>query len=92
MEVLHEGRLDSHKIRKLIKWRNDEKELFNWIEFLINYNNQINYIGDTGIYYLPYIKLIIEKLIQCDINISEYIEYNHVTFIEYSLCLQISLK
>ena len=61
MEVLHEGRLDSHKIRKLIKWGNDEKELFNWIEFLINYSNQINYIGDTGMYYLPYIEQIIER-------------------------------
>lgn len=61
MEVLHEGRLDSHKIRKLIKWENDAKELFSWIDFLINDNTQINYIGDTGMYYLPYIKLIIEK-------------------------------
>jgi len=61
IQVLHEGRLDSHKIRKLIKWENDEKKLFNWLKFLINYDNQISYIGDTGMYYLPYIELIIEK-------------------------------
>ena len=59
--VLHEGRLDSHKIRKLIKWKHDEDELFKWLDFLINYDNQINYIGDTGMYYLTYIEKIIER-------------------------------
>ena len=61
MLVLHEGRLEKEKIRKLIKWENDEEELFKWIEYLLNYNDDIKFIGDTGMYFLPYIDLIIKK-------------------------------
>ena len=59
--VLHEGRLEKEKIRKLIKWENDETELFNWIEYLLNYDENLKFIGDTGMYFLPYIDKIIHK-------------------------------
>ena len=59
VSVLHEGRLDSHKIRKLIKWGNDEKNLFEWLEFLLSLDGN-KFVGDTGMYYLPYIEQIIE--------------------------------
>ena len=59
--VLHEGRLEKEKIRKLIKWENDDTELFNWIEYLLNYDENLKFIGDTGMYFLPYIDKIIHK-------------------------------
>lgn len=60
ISVLHEGRLDSHKIRKLIKWGNDEKNLFEWLEFLLSLDEN-KFVGDTGMYYLPYVEQIIDK-------------------------------
>lgn len=60
INFLHEGRLISHNIRRLIKWDNDHENLFNWIDFLINLDNN-KFVGDTGMYYLPYIEKIIEK-------------------------------
>ena len=60
VSVLHEGRLDSHKIRKLIKWKNDEDNLFEWIEFLLSLDEN-KFVGDTGMYYLPYIEQIIDQ-------------------------------
>jgi hypothetical protein len=44
--VIHEGRIDHKKIRKLIKWDNDENELFKWLEYLISFDNS-KFIGDT---------------------------------------------
>ena len=61
MRILHEGRLDEKKIRKLIKWKNDEEELFKWLDYLIEYDQKTEYIGDTGMYYLPYIDAIINR-------------------------------
>jgi len=61
MRVLHEGRIDEKKIRKLIKWSDDKIELFNWLTFLENSNSTNHFFGDTGMYYLPYIKDIIKK-------------------------------
>ncbi len=61
MRVLHEGKMEENGLRKLIKWKNDEKELFNWIEELEKLNVENDFFGDTGMYYLPYIKLIIQK-------------------------------
>ena len=58
--VIHEGRIDDKKIRKLIKWENDENELFKWLEYLISFDNS-KFIGDTGMYFLPYIQKIIQK-------------------------------
>jgi hypothetical protein len=58
--VIHEGRIDSEKIRKLIKWKNDDVELFKWLEYLISYDKN-KFIGDTGMYFLPYIDKIIQK-------------------------------
>ena len=70
VSVLHEGRLDSHKIRKLIKWGNDEKNLFEWLEFLLSLDGN-KFVGDTGMYYLPYIEQIIEKYPQVKIIVME---------------------
>jgi hypothetical protein len=70
ISVLHEGRLDSHKIRKLIKWVNDEKNLFEWLEFLLSLDGN-KFVGDTGMYYLPYIEQIIEKYPQVKIIVME---------------------
>ena len=70
VSVLHEGRLDSHKIRKLIKWVNDEKNLFEWLEFLLSLDGN-KFVGDTGMYYLPYIEQIIEKYPQVKIIVME---------------------
>jgi len=61
VQMLHEGRLDSHKLRKLIKWNNDEEELLSWLNFLLKQENNNEYTGDTGMYFLPYIDLIIKK-------------------------------
>ena len=61
MLVLHEGRLEKEKIRKLIKWENDDDELFKWLDYLLNYDDNIDFIGDTGMYFLPYIDSIIKK-------------------------------
>ena len=57
---LHEGRLESHDIRKLIKWENDDKSLFDWIDFLLKLDEN-RFIGDTGMYFLPYVEKIINK-------------------------------
>ena len=70
ISVLHEGRLDSHKIRKLIKWGNDEDNLFEWLEFLLSLDEN-KFVGDTGMYYLPYIEQIIEKYPQVKIIVME---------------------
>ena len=70
VSVLHEGRLDSHKIRKLIKWGNDEKNLFEWLEFLLSLDGN-KFVGDTGMYYLPYIEQIIDKYPQVKIIVME---------------------
>ena len=70
ISVLHEGRLDSHKIRKLIKWGNDEKNLFEWLEFLLSLDGN-KFVGDTGMYYLPYIEQIIDKYPQVKIIVME---------------------
>jgi hypothetical protein len=61
MRVLHEGRIDEKNIRKLIKWEEDDDELFAWLDYLHEYNHQNSFIGDTGMYYLPYISKIIDK-------------------------------
>lgn len=61
MLVLHEGRLEKENIRKLFKWENDDDELFKWLDYLLNYDDNIDYIGDTGMYFLPYIDSIIKK-------------------------------
>ena len=61
MYVLHEGRLKEKKIRKLFKWENDEINIFNWIEELKKYNNTNDFFGDTGMYYLPYAKKLINR-------------------------------
>ena len=58
--IIHEGRIDHKKIRKLIKWDNDENELFKWLEYLISFDNS-KFVGDTGMYFLPYIQKIIQK-------------------------------
>ena len=70
ISVLHEGRLDSHKIRKLIRWGNDEKNLFEWLEFLLSLDEN-KFVGDTGMYYLPYIEPIINKYPQVKIIVME---------------------
>ena len=70
ISVLHEGRLDSHKIRKLIKWGNDEDNLFEWLEFLLSLDEN-KFVGDTGMYYLPYIEQIIDKYPQVKIIVME---------------------
>jgi len=70
VSVLHEGRLDSHKIRKLIKWGNDEKNLFEWLEFLLSLDGN-KFVGDTGMYYLPYIEQIIDKYPKVKIIVME---------------------
>lgn len=70
VSVLHEGRLDSHKIRKLIKWENDEDNLFEWLEFLLSLDEN-KFVGDTGMYYLPYIEQIIDKYPQVKIIVME---------------------
>ena len=70
VSVLHEGRLDSHKIRKLIKWGNDEDNLFEWLEFLLSLDEN-KFVGDTGMYYLPYIQQIIDKYPQVKIIVME---------------------
>ena len=56
--LLHEGRLKSQNIRKLIKWENDDENLFKWLDFLLKLDNS-SYVGDTGMYFLPYIEKII---------------------------------
>ncbi len=61
MRVLHEGRIDEKNIRKLIKWDDDDDELFAWLDYLYEYNHEDSFIGDTGMYYLPYISKIIDK-------------------------------
>ena len=61
MYVLHEGRLKEKKIRKLFKWENDEINIFNWIEELKKYNDTNDFFGDTGMYYLPYTKKLINR-------------------------------
>tara|TARA_B110000003_G_scaffold107739_1_gene110249 strand:- start:1688 stop:2368 length:681 start_codon:yes stop_codon:yes gene_type:complete len=61
MRILHEGRIEEKSIRKLLKWEGDEDELFAWLDYLHEYNIQNSFIGDTGMYYLPYISKIIEK-------------------------------
>ena len=70
VSVLHEGRLDSHKIRKLIKWENDEGNLFEWLEFLLSLDGH-KFVGDTGMYYLPYIEHIIDKYPEVKIIVME---------------------
>ena len=70
ISVLHEGRLDSHKIRKLIKWENDEDNLFEWLEFLLSLDGH-KFVGDTGMYYLPYIEQIIDKYPEVKIIVME---------------------
>jgi hypothetical protein len=61
MRVLHEGKVKEKKIRTLIKWENDTDQLFSWINDLSTFNSDEYFYGDTGMYYLPYIKLIIQK-------------------------------
>jgi hypothetical protein len=61
MRVLHEGKIKEKKIRTLIKWENDTDQLFSWINDLSTFNSDEYFYGDTGMYYLPYIKLIIQK-------------------------------
>ena len=70
VSVLHEGRLDSHKKRKLIKWGNDEDNLFEWIEFLLSLDEN-KFVGDTGMYYLPYVEQIIDKYPEVKIIVME---------------------
>ena len=70
VSVLHEGRLDSRKIRKLIKWENDEDNLFEWLEFLLSLDGH-KFVGDTGMYYLPYIEQIIDKYPEVKIIVME---------------------
>ena len=70
VSVLHEGRLDSQKIRKLIKWENDEGNLFEWLEFLLSLDGH-KFVGDTGMYYLPYIERIIDKYPEVKIIVME---------------------
>lgn len=70
VSVLHEGRLDSQKIRKLIKWENDEDNLFEWLEFLLSLDGH-KFVGDTGMYYLPYIERIIDKYPEVKIIVME---------------------
>jgi hypothetical protein len=61
MRLLHEGKIEEKGIRTLIKWENDTDQLFKWITYLSNVNSDEYFYGDTGMYYLPYIKLIIQK-------------------------------
>ncbi len=61
VRVLHEGKIAEKNIRKLIKWDNNEDELFEWLKYLKEYNNENKFYGDTGMYYLPYIEKIIIK-------------------------------
>ena len=70
VSVLHEGRLDSHKIRKLIKWANDEDNLFEWLKFLLSLDEH-KFVGDTGMYFLPYIEQIIDKYPEVKIIVME---------------------
>ena len=70
VSVLHEGRLDSRKIRKLIKWENDEDNLFEWLEFLLSLDGH-KFVGDTGMYYLQYIEQIIDKYPEVKIIVME---------------------
>ena len=70
VSVLHEGRLDSQKIRKLIKWENDEGNLFEWLEFLLSLDGH-KFVGDTGMYYLQYIEQIIDKYPEVKIIVME---------------------
>ena len=67
---LHEGRLESHDIRKLIKWENDDKSLFDWIDFLLKLDEN-RFIGDTGMYFLPYVEKIINKFPEVRIIVME---------------------
>ena len=61
MRVLHEGKIEEKKIRTLIKWKNNSSELFQWIDFLSRYNSEKHFFGDTGMYFLPYTKEIIQQ-------------------------------
>ncbi len=61
MRVLHEGKIEETESRTLIKWENDTDKLFNWLNYLLTFNSNEYFYGDTGMYYLPYIKLIIHK-------------------------------
>ena len=70
VSVLHEGRLDSQKIRKLIKWENDEGNLFEWLEFLLSLDGH-KFVGDTGMYFLPYVEQIIDKYPEVKIIVME---------------------
>ena len=61
MRVLHEGKLKEKGIRKLIKWKNDEDELIKWLNKLLKIKDNNNFVGDTGMYFLPYVELIIKN-------------------------------
>lgn len=61
VRVLHEGKIEEENIRKLIHWQNDERKLFEWLDYLSEYNTENRFYGDTGMYYLPYVKQIINK-------------------------------
>ena len=67
MRLLHEGKIEEKGIRTLIKWENDTDQLFKWITYLSNVNSDEYFYGDTGMYYLPYIKLIIQNKISINV-------------------------
>ena len=48
MLVLHEGRLEKEKSENLFKWKDDDDELFKWLDYLKKYDDNIDFIGDTG--------------------------------------------
>ena len=67
MLVLHEGRLEKEK-KSEKKYLNGKmmmmNNIFKWLEVsLINYDDNIDFIGDTGMYFLKYIDSIIKKTI-----------------------------
>ncbi len=59
--MLHEGRIEDKGIRQLIHWKNDESELWKWLDYMSNWSGSNKYYGDTGMYYLPYVEEIIKR-------------------------------
>lgn len=57
--MLHEGALDDR--RELFDWTGDEDNIIRWLSELKQMAGDKQLVGDTGMYFLPYVDLIFEK-------------------------------
>jgi hypothetical protein len=59
VRVLHEGRLSQTLPGHPFSWTGDDEPILSWIAQIISENDQYQWIGDVGMYYINYVEVIL---------------------------------